>query len=191
MVATYTCNTKPCKKEMVHDDGNSKNFLLINHHLIKNNQLVGVETIDAREFIPFQFSLKILHPSHKNTFKITSVVCNWCGAIFTYFLELLQLIQNQGIIAQKITIIITQMCCIEIKKNFLSLVKETQNHVLFANLRMKQTFIFMQIVPKLVSFGLTLEIFNGNSKPPSLTLQSTMFGFLDINTDIFLVLSHI
>ena len=64
------------KKEMVHDNGNCKNLLLINHHLTENNQLVGVEKINAKELTPFQFSLKILNLSHKNTFMIMSVVCN-------------------------------------------------------------------------------------------------------------------
>ena len=82
------------------------------------------------------------------------------------------------------------MCCIEIK-NFLSLVKETQNYVLFATLKMTQAFIFLQIVPKLICFGLTLEIFNGNLKLPSLTPQTTMFGSSDVNKDIFSVLNHI
>ena len=32
----------PWKKEMVHDNGNCKNLLLLNHHLIKNNRLHDV-----------------------------------------------------------------------------------------------------------------------------------------------------
>ena len=37
MAATYTRNTKSLKKEMVHDNGNCKNLLPLNHHLINNN----------------------------------------------------------------------------------------------------------------------------------------------------------
>ena len=43
------------KKEMVHDNGNCKNLLHINPHLIENNQLVGIEKINAKELIPFNF----------------------------------------------------------------------------------------------------------------------------------------
>ena len=73
---------------MVHDNGSCKNLLLLNHHLIKNNQLHHVENLMLKNFILFQFSLKILNPSHQNTFKITSVVCNWYGAILIVFPEL-------------------------------------------------------------------------------------------------------
>ena len=51
------------------------------------------------------------------------------------------------------------MCCIK-KKNFLSLVKQTQNYVHFATLRTKKPFIFLQIASKLVSYGLTSNSFS-------------------------------
>ena len=35
------------KKEMVHDNGSCKNLLLLNHHLIKNNQLHHVGNINT------------------------------------------------------------------------------------------------------------------------------------------------
>ena len=61
----------------------------------------------------------------------------------------------------------------------------------FATLRMKQPFIFLQIVPEPISFRLTLKSYsNGNSKLYSLTIQSDMFEF-QMSTNIFLVLNHI
>ena len=61
----------------------------------------------------------------------------------------------------------------------------------FATLRMKQPFIFLQIVPEPISFRLTLKSYsNGNSKLHSLTIQSDMFEF-QMSTNIFLVLNHI
>ena len=77
------------KKEMVRDNGNCKNLLLPNHHLIKIIRYMMLKNLMLKNFVPFQFSLKILNPPHKNTFKITSVVCSQCGAIFTVFPELL------------------------------------------------------------------------------------------------------
>ena len=62
------------EKEMVHDNGNCKNILHLNHHLIKNNQLHDFEKLNAKQIFPFQFSLKIPNSPHKNTFKITSLV---------------------------------------------------------------------------------------------------------------------
>ena len=60
----------------------------------------------------------------------------------------------------------------------------------FATLRMKQPFIFLQIVPEPISFRLTLKSYsNGNSKLYSLTIQSDMFEF-QMSTNIFLVLNH-
>ena len=44
------------------------------------------------------------------------------------------------------------------------MVKQTQSYVLFATLRMKQPFIFLQIVPKLISFWLTFIIFRWKFK---------------------------
>ena len=60
-----------------------------------------LKNLILRNFIPCQFSLKKLNVTYKNTCKITSVVCNWCGTIFTVFLEWFRLIQNQGIFNSK------------------------------------------------------------------------------------------
>ena len=55
---------------------------------------------------------------------------------------------------------------------------------------MKQSFIFLQNVPKIL-WGNIKEFFNGNLKLPSMTPQSVMFGFSDVDQDIFLVSNHI
>ena len=46
------------KNEMVHDNGNCKKLLLINHHLIKNNQLHDVEKRNAKELYSFSTFFK-------------------------------------------------------------------------------------------------------------------------------------
>ena len=96
MVATYRLNTKPLQKRdgIQQEIGNCKNLLLLNPHIIKIISYMILKNLKLKNFIPFEFSKKILNPHHKNTFNITSVVCNWCAAIFTVFFELLQLIQN-------------------------------------------------------------------------------------------------
>ena len=59
MVATYTRNTKLLwKEEMVHDNGNCKNLLLLDRHLIKNNHLHDVEKPNAKELYSFSIFKK-------------------------------------------------------------------------------------------------------------------------------------
>ena len=57
MVALCRHNTKPSeKKEMVHDNENSQDTLLLNYHLINNNQLHHAKKLNARE----RYCIKIL-----------------------------------------------------------------------------------------------------------------------------------
>ena len=73
---------------------------------------------------------------------------NWCGAIFTVFLALLQLIQYSSNITQDVVFKY---------KNFLPLIKQTQNYLLFVTSKMKQTLIFLKIAPKLIPFRVALK----------------------------------
>ena len=41
------------KKELKNDDGNCKNLLLLNNHLIKNNQLYSVDKLCAKDLYSF------------------------------------------------------------------------------------------------------------------------------------------
>lgn len=55
MVATYRLNTKPLQKRdgIQQEIGNCKNLLLLNHHIIKNNQLHDIEKLKAKELYSF------------------------------------------------------------------------------------------------------------------------------------------
>ena len=50
-----------------------------------------LKNVMLQNFIPFQFYLKTLKLTHENTFKMTSMRCNWSGAIIIVFLQLLQI----------------------------------------------------------------------------------------------------
>ena len=55
MVATYRLNTKPLQKRdgTQQEIGNCKNLLLLNPHVIKNNQLHDIEKLKAKELYSF------------------------------------------------------------------------------------------------------------------------------------------
>ena len=44
-----------------------------------------LKNVMVKNFIPFQFSLKILNLTHKNAFKIASVVYNWLPSEMSNF----------------------------------------------------------------------------------------------------------
>ena len=50
---------------MVHDNGNCKNLLLLNHHLIKNNLLHDVEKLNVEELYSFLIFFKNTKPITK------------------------------------------------------------------------------------------------------------------------------
>ena len=51
------------KKELSQDEGRCRNLLLLNHHLIKNNQLYLVEKLNSRELYSFSIYFKNAKPS--------------------------------------------------------------------------------------------------------------------------------
>ena len=71
------------EKKMLYNNGNCKSLLLLNHHLIKNNQLHDVEKLNAQELCSFPILFTNTKPNSRNTFKIFSVLRHWCGLIFT------------------------------------------------------------------------------------------------------------
>ena len=86
------------------------------------------------------------------------------------------------------------MCWIQIK-NFLFMVKQTENYVILATLRTKQPFIFnlnrLNFTKTNILWANIKKFFSGNLKFPSMTPNSVMFGFLDVDENIFLVSNHI
>ena len=130
---------------MVHDNGNCKNLLLLNNHLIKNNQLHHVEKLNAKELYSFSIFFKNTKPTSQKYFQ-------------DYFSGV-QLVWSDIYSLPRIVTIDSELKYFQYKilhnvlylneRRFISLVKQTQNYVLFATLRMKRLFIFLQIVPKL------------------------------------------
>ena len=57
------------KKEMVRDNGNCKNLLLPNHHLIKNNPLHDAEKLNAKELCSFSIFFENIKPISQKYFQ--------------------------------------------------------------------------------------------------------------------------
>ena len=54
---------------MVRDNGNCKNLLLPNHHLIKNNPLHDAEKLNAKELCSFSIFFENIKPTSQKYFQ--------------------------------------------------------------------------------------------------------------------------
>ena len=128
------------KKELSQDDGRCRNLLLLNHHLIKNNQLYLVEKLNSRELYSFSIYFKNAKPSSQLYFE--NYFCND------------QLLWNDIYAMPRIVTIDSSLRCFQCKilqnvlylneKLFLSfLKKQIRNCVLSAKVSMKRLFIFL------------------------------------------------
>ena len=136
---------------MVHDNGNCKNALLLNHLLFKNNQLHDVEKFNSKELYSFSIFFKNTKPNSQKYFQNQFSGVQLVQSDIYSLPRIVTLIQYSSNITQGVVFKY---------KNFLSLVKQRQNYLLFVTLRMKQTLIFLKIVPKLICFGLALKSFS-------------------------------
>ena len=51
------------KKELENDNGDCKNLMILNHHLIKNNQLYTIEKLISKELYSFSIFFKNVKPT--------------------------------------------------------------------------------------------------------------------------------
>ena len=60
---------KSWKKNIKIDQGNCRNLLYLNHHLIKNNQIYSIEKLKANELYPLSISLRNAVPTSQKYFE--------------------------------------------------------------------------------------------------------------------------
>ena len=60
---------KSWKKDIKIDQGNCRNLLCLNHHLIKNNQIYSIEKLKANELYSLSISLKNTVPTSQKYFE--------------------------------------------------------------------------------------------------------------------------
>ena len=59
---------KSWKKDIKIDQGNCRNLLYLNHHLIKNNQIYSIEKLKANELYSLSISLRNTVPTSQKYF---------------------------------------------------------------------------------------------------------------------------
>ena len=96
---------------MVHDNGNCKNALLLNHHLFKNNQLHDVEKFNAKELYSFSIFFINTKPTFKKYFQnqVSGVQLVWSDIY-----SLPRIITTDSVFLEYYT-----RCCIQIQKLFI------------------------------------------------------------------------
>ena len=60
---------KPWKKDTKIDQGNCRNLLYLNRHLLKNNQIYSIEKLKANELYFLSISLRNNVPTSQNYFQ--------------------------------------------------------------------------------------------------------------------------
>ena len=175
------------KKVLKNDNGNCKNILFLNNHLIKNNQIYAVEKLTAKELYSFSVFFKNTKPTSQEYFQSYFSNANlmwndiynlpWIVTIdsqlryFQYKILHNVLYLNKNLfLFHKST---TKLC------SFCNLEDETAVH-LFANCNIN-TSLWNNIK----------EFFHSNLSIPPLTPQSAILGFYDIDQDAFLIINHI
>ena len=66
MGSTNTCHSKTM--EILNDKGNCKNIIYLNHHLIKNNQILAIEKLIPKELYSLSIVLKNELPTSQKYF---------------------------------------------------------------------------------------------------------------------------
>ena len=139
---------------MVHDNGNCKNLLLLNHHLIKINLLHDVEKLNVEELYSFSIFFKNTKPITQKYFQdyFSGVQLVWSDI---YSLHRIVTIDSEiRYFQQKILHIVLYL------NKILFIFGKTDTKLCsFCNIE-DETTVHLQIVPKLISFGLTLKIFS-------------------------------
>ena len=60
---------KSWKKDIKADQGNRRNLLYLNHHLIKNNQIYSIEKLKPNELYSLSISLRNTVPTSQKYFE--------------------------------------------------------------------------------------------------------------------------
>ena len=147
MVSTNKCNSRPWKLAVLNDKGNCKNIYL-NHHLIKNNQILVIEKFIPKELYSLSIVLKNELPTSQKYF------CN-------IFLNLQVEWKNIYVLPRKVSNdnnshmfqykILNNI--LYLKKQLFIFNKKILNCVFTVNYKMKQLITFLLNVNLLSNYG--------------------------------------
>ena len=76
---------RPWKSAALNDKGNCKNIIYLNHHLIKNNQILAIEKLIPKELYSLSIVLKNQLPTSQNIFAKFSPIYRFNGKRFTSY----------------------------------------------------------------------------------------------------------
>ena len=178
---------KSWKRELNQDKGYCRNLLLLNHHLLKNNQLHAVEKLTSKELYSFSIYFKNSVPTSQVYFQ-------------NYFSNN-QLMWNEIYNFPRIVTIDSRLRRFQY---------EILHNVLYLN---EKLYLFKKVDTKLCPFcekynetiihlftscSVTVnfwnnikDYFNGNLYIPSLSPQSAIFGFFEVDHNTFYILNHL
>ena len=152
MVSTNTWNSKT-----MNDKGNCKNIIYLNHHLIKNCQILVIEKLIPKELYSYLFFWKMNFLRPKNIFATFSPIYKLNGRRFIFCHVKFQMTPIY--------------VCSNIKywtifyiwiNSFLFLTKKILNCVLTVNYKMKQLITFLLNVNLLSNYGVIWDIIVNN-----------------------------
>ena len=177
---------KSWKKYMKIDQGNCRNLLYLNHQLIKNNQIYSIEKLKA-ELYSLSISLRNTGPTTQKYFEnfFPSLSFTWkdvyilpCIVTINTRLQVFHYkVLNNALYLNK-HLHIFKLSDIKLG-SFCNKEDETVIH-LFANCSKSKTL-----------WNSLKEFFKDAINLPSLTLQSAIFGLLQTNQELFLILNYL
>ena len=178
---------RPWKLAVLNDKGNCKNIIYLNHHLIKNNQILAIDKLIPEELYSLSIFLKNERPTSQKYF------CN--------------IFPNLQVEWKKIYLLPRK---VSNDSNLRMFQYKTLNNILYLN---KQLFIFNKKDTKLCSYcKLQDESINhifveckyaiklwidlrhycqSSFAIPILNPQSAIFGFFETDPDLVILLNHI
>ena len=177
---------KSWKKDIKIDQGNCRNLLYLNHHLIKNNQIYSIQKLKANELYSLSLSLRnavlTLEKYFENFFP--SLSFTWKDVLYpsSYFnntrLRVFQYkVLNNALYLNK-HLHIFKLSDTKLPY-FCNPEDETIFH-LFANCSKSKTL-----------WNSLKEFFEDTINLPSLAPQSAIFGFLQTDQALFLILNYL
>ena len=187
MDSTNTYIPKSWKESLAFDNGNSNNLFIQDHHLLKKHQISCLPKLNSKELYLMQIVLEYKKPTSQVYFE--------------------NIFNNFNFDWNKIYILPRLVTLDSVLRSFQY---KVLHNVLFVN---QKLFLFRTVSSPLCSFRNREEeinlhtfyyciftkalwndlknSFEGFLQLPDLTPQSAMFGFLDINTNVYLISNHL
>ena len=163
------------------------NQLLLNHHLIKNNQLHDAEKCNTKQLYSFSIFFKNIKPTLQKYFQNYLIGVQLVWSDIYSLLRIATIDSELRYFQYKIL-----QNVLYLKRKIFFFGKTDTKLCYFCNLEDETTlYLFTNCTKANIVWANIKEFFNGNLKHPSLTSQSAMFGFSDVHQNIFLVLHHI